>query len=184
MKIFLLGTLSAFALSLVASGVFAEEECDPGEPDTLQVSWTAPCEDGSWLLDTEAGCRMWDWHPDPEDTVTWSGVCRAGLREGEGTLQWLEHGRPIDRFEGSYSRNERAGFGRYRWTDLDAYEGHYVAGLPQGAGTVYISGTPSKGVWNRGCLRVDDKVIAIGTSIGACGAPNPGEAVATVPTQR
>jgi hypothetical protein len=184
MKIFLVGTLTALALSLVASGAFAEDECDAGEPDTLQVNWTAPCEDGSWLLDTKVGCRMWDWHPDTEDTVTWSGLCRAGSREGQGTLQWLEHGRPIDRFEGSYSHNERTGFGRYRWTELDAYEGNYVAGRPHGSGTAYISGKPYTGVWNRGCLKVDDKVIAIGTSIGACGTPDPGGTVAEVPAHR
>lgn len=49
---------------LLASGpVFAQEDaltpvqtnCPPGEPDTLQISWTQPCDNGSWLFDTQAG---------------------------------------------------------------------------------------------------------------------------------
>jgi hypothetical protein len=173
-----LGTL--LAIVLWALPALAAEECDPGEPDTLQVSWTAPCEDGTWLLDTEKGCRMWDWHPAPEDTVTWSGACRAGSKEGRGVLQWFEHGRPIDRFEGTYRNNQRVGAGHYRWTDLDAFEGNYAAGLPQGPGTAYISGRPYTGVWKRGCLEVGGKVIAIGTSIGTCGTSQ-SEVVAAAP---
>lgn len=183
MNSILAGTLTGFALFVVATGALANEQCDPVEPDTLQVNWTAPCDDGAWLLDTESGCRIWDWHPAPEDKVTWSGICRGGSREGQGTLQWFEHGRPIDSFDGSYSRNERTGLGRYRWTDLDAYEGNYVAGLPHGLGTAHISGEPYTGVWNRGCLRIDDKVIAIGTSIAACGEPPFGKPVAAAPAQ-
>jgi hypothetical protein len=30
-------------------------------------------------------------------------------------VQWFEHGRPIDRFEGVYRRGKREGFGRYDW---------------------------------------------------------------------
>src|SRR5215475_12575865 len=78
----------------------AARDCEVVEPDSLQISWTAPCEDGSWLLDPQAGCRLWDWHPAPEDSATWSGTCPAGRKQGPGTVQWFEHGRPIDRFEG------------------------------------------------------------------------------------
>ena len=60
------------SILLLASGpVFAQQvaltqakpDCPPGEPDSLQISWTQPCDSGTWLFDTEAGCRMWDWHP-------------------------------------------------------------------------------------------------------------------------
>ncbi len=175
-----LGTLWIVTLSLLVPPAFAADECDPGDPDTLQVSWTAPCEDGTWLLDTSVGCRMWDWHPAPEDTVTWAGTCRHGSKEGHGVLQWFEHGRPIDRFEGTFRNNQRVGTGSYRWTDLDSFEGTYVAGLPQGRGTAYISGMPYTGMWKRGCVETAGKVIAINTPITSCG-PSQGEVVATAP---
>ena len=57
-------------------------DCPPGEPDSLQISWTQPCDTGNWLFDTEAGCRMWDWHPDPHDKASWSGACSKGQKEG------------------------------------------------------------------------------------------------------
>jgi hypothetical protein len=75
-----------------------KQDCQLDEPDSVQISWNAPCESGTWLFDTETGCRMWDWHPDPEDIATWTGACPAGLKEGPGVVQWLEHGRSIDRF--------------------------------------------------------------------------------------
>ena len=45
----------------------------------------------------------------PEDTATWSGSCPRGLKEGAGAVQWFEHGRPIDRFEGVFERGRRKG---------------------------------------------------------------------------
>jgi hypothetical protein len=64
---------------------------------------------GDWLFDTQTGCRMWDWHPEPEDKPVWSGACRAGQPNGPGEAQWTEHGRPIDRFVGTYRDGKREG---------------------------------------------------------------------------
>ncbi len=72
---FLLAGGMAFAQALPSSSV--RQDCPPGEPDSVQISWNEPCEAGTWLLDTELGCRMWDWHPAPEDKAEWSGACRA-----------------------------------------------------------------------------------------------------------
>src|ERR1700750_2581818 len=67
-------------------------DCPTVEPDSVQISWIQPCEEGNWLLDTETGCRMWDWHPDPRDHASWSGSCPRGLKDGHGVVQWSEHG--------------------------------------------------------------------------------------------
>ena len=103
------------ASALLANGSVSAKEpgltaCLPDEPDSVQISWDSPCQDGTWLMDTELGCRMWDWHPAPEDTAFWTGACRAGLKEGRGVVQWLEHGQPIDRFEGSFVAGRRRFF--------------------------------------------------------------------------
>ena len=156
------------ALALAAAEIRAES-CGVVEPDSLQINWTAPCQDGSWDLDPHAGCRLWDWRPDPEDTTTWSGTCLAGRREGRGVVQWHEHGRPIDRFEGVFRRGRREGPGRYDWPAGQSYQGNYVAGLPNGQGTVTIDGAAFAGTWRRGCLTHGDKRIAIGVPLSACG---------------
>ena len=92
------------ALALTVAKAERARPCDVMEPDPLGISWTAPCDEGRWLLDPQSGCRLWDWHPAPEDTSTWTGACPAGRKEGRGVVQWFEHGRPIDRFEGVYGR--------------------------------------------------------------------------------
>ena len=116
-----------------------------------------------------AGCRLWDWHPAPEDTATWSGACLSGRKEGHGVVQWYEHGRPIDRFEGVFRRGKREGFGRYDWPAGQRYQGTYETDLPNGQGTVTIDGVSFAGAWRRGCLVHGDKLIAIGIPLSTCG---------------
>jgi hypothetical protein len=150
-------------------------ECPPSEPDSLQISWTAPCDSGTWLFDTEAGCRMWDWHPMPEDYVQWRGACRGNLPDGSGEAQWYEHGRPIDRFVGTYRKGKREGEGHYVWNENVRFDGGYADDVPQGYGVAQIEGETLAGEWSRGCLNAGGKVVAIGvprTSCGPAGKPN------------
>jgi hypothetical protein len=162
-------TLLTLVLAMiVAATVALAQRCNVVEPDTLEISWTAPCQDGSWLLDPKKGCRLWDWRPDPEDTMTWSGACPKGLKEGGGIAQWFEHGRTIDRFEGVFERGRRKGFGRYYWPAGQRFEGYYDADLPNGQGTVTIDGVAYGGIWRRGCLAHKNKLIAIGVPLNTC----------------
>ena len=120
-------------------------DCGTDEPDSIEISWDAPCEAGSWIFEPGVGCRMADWHPDPQDRVSWSGSCRAALREGAGVAQWTEHREPIDRFEGTYAND-----------------------LPNGFGTVTISGISLSGEWRDGCLKSGDRSVAIGVPRADC----------------
>ena len=143
-------------------------DCLPEEPDTIQISWTQPCEEGDWLLDTQAGCRMWDWHPDPNDKAVWSGTCPGGKKDGRGVVQWYEHGQPIDRFEGTYRNGKREGFGRYIWTPETRFEGHYANDVPNGFGTATVLGEAFAGTWKNGCFSKDSRVVAIGVDRSSC----------------
>jgi len=143
-------------------------DCPFQDPDSVQISWNAPCEDGNWLLDTEVGCRMWDWHRDTQDKAIWSGACPNGQKEGRGIVQWFEHSQRIDRFEGTYRKDKREGFGRYDWTKDDTYEGHYANDVPDGFGTAKIAGEIFAGNWVTGCLRKGDHVVAIGVPRTSC----------------
>ena len=145
-----------------------QSDCGRDEPDSVQISWDTPCETGNWLYEPGVGCRMADWHPDKADKATWSGTCHAALKEGTGVVQWTEHSEPIDRFEGTYRHGRREGEGRYVWNDTDRFEGRYSNDLANGFGTVTISGTTLSGQWRNGCLRVDDKLVAIGVSTDSC----------------
>jgi hypothetical protein len=164
-------------LAFTPHGAFAGEpvagqepaDCPVDEPDSVQISWDTPCLQGTWLLDTELGCRMWDWHPAPEDTATWTGICRAGIKAGPGVMQWFEHGRPIDRFEGTYVAGQRQGPGRYRWNEREWFDGVYEGGVPDGPGTAHFAGEVFTGQWHGGCLKQGNRVVAIGVPRKSCG---------------
>jgi hypothetical protein len=158
---------SAFAQQLAMAHQLVD--CAPDEPVSVQISWTAPCDSGTWLMDTEAGCRMWDWHPNPDDKVVWSGACKGGLKDGQGVVQWFEDGLPIDRFEGTYREGKREGIGRYTWNDRNRFEGQFANDLPNGYGTVRLEGETFAGEWRNGCLSERGKVVAIGVPRASCG---------------
>jgi hypothetical protein len=151
----------------IASEVDAPD-CATVEPDSLQISWVQPCEEGDWLLDTQTGCRMWDWHPDLRDHASWTGSCPQGAKDGHGVLQWFEHGQPIDRFEGTFQAGKREGFGRYQWNATDRYEGRYSNDVPDGFGTAMVAGETFAGEWKQGCFVRGDHTVAIGVQRSSC----------------
>ncbi len=159
--------VSAFAQQLAMAPSWTD--CSPQAPDSIQISWTEPCLEDDWLLDAKTGCRMWDWHPDPQDRVVWSGSCPGGKRDGRGTVQWFEHGQRIDRFDGTYRGGKREGFGRYVWNEESSFEGQYVNDVPNGFGTVNLLGETFAGDWKNGCLHKGGRVIAIGVERKSCG---------------
>jgi len=142
--------------------------CPFEAPDSLQISWTEPCSEGDWLLDTEVGCRMGDWHPDPKDRAVWSGSCPGGTKEGPGVVRWYEHGQAIDHFEGTFRNGKREGFGRYVWTPGVSYEGLYANDVPHGLGTAVVLGERFSGIWKNGCLTKRGRVVAIGVERSTC----------------
>src|SRR5215475_14135212 len=103
-RLFLRTMAVAVLAALTATGAGAQNlsamtgpaECAPVEPDSVQISWDAPCDNGDWLFEPGVGCRMWDWHPFPSDSVTWTGQCTKKQKVGWAVVPWFEHGRPID----------------------------------------------------------------------------------------
>jgi hypothetical protein len=163
----LVGT-SAAGQQVAAASV--SHDCPFEAPDSLEISWIKPCEEGEWVLDTEVGCRIGDWHPDTKDRAVWSGACPGGSKQGQGIVQWYEHGQAIDRFEGTFRNGNREGFGRYAWTPAVSYEGQYANDVPHGAGTVTVLGESLSGTWKNGCLAAKGRVVAIGVARSSCSA--------------
>lgn len=102
---------------------------------------------------------MWDWHPDPSDFITWTGACRGQRKVGSGVVQWFEHGRPIDWFEGSFVAGKRRGAGRYTWNDDNWFVGFHEDDVPNGLGTALIAGQT---------FRQAGRIVAIGTPLKSC----------------
>lgn len=87
---------AAAALLLIASPAGAQSE-HPARP--------------GWIAASGTGCKIWNPAPQPDETVTWSGGCKNGFADGDGTLQWFEQGKPDVRFEGGYQGGKRNGYG-------------------------------------------------------------------------
>lgn len=152
------------------AAVSKARDCPTQVPDSLQISWTAPCDENDWVLNPEAGCGIGDWHPAPEDRALWSGACPGGNKDGQGVVQWTERGHAIDRFEGTFRNGKREGAGRYVWAPGVSFQGLYAHDLPNGLGTVTLFGESLSGTWKDGCLTMKGRVVAIGVDRSSCGA--------------
>lgn len=117
---------------------------------------------GEWITSTN-GCSLWNPHPEPKESVTWSGDCQGGKIEGPGTEQWFRDGKPGNRLEGV------AHLGRIKsrvvtYPDGSRYEGELDENGTRGGRGVFISarglryeGEFRDGKWNgHGVLTTSD----------------------------
>lgn len=112
-------------------------------------------EDIAWIADAN-GCKVANPFPQTGETITWSGVCKNKLANGEGMLVWTVNGKIADRYEGSlvmgwaegkgtltreegrysgdWKHSLQDGNGRFDAADGSWYEGQWKNGQPHGQG--------------------------------------------------
>ncbi|GGC62637.1 energy transducer TonB [Undibacterium terreum] len=84
----------------------------------------------------DVACRVANPHPQPQESITWSGSCKDGFADGSGVLQWLEQGKPVSRYEGTLVRGLSDGTGIYVFNDGSGYAGEFKDGVYHGKGTL------------------------------------------------
>ncbi len=102
--------ISVVAILLVA--VQAMAQTDKARPD--------------WITATNQPCKIWNPQPEPNESVTWSGMCKDGLASGQGTLHWIVNGKPDVDFEGTYANGKRNGHGVIILPDGKRIEGAWL----------------------------------------------------------
>lgn len=125
-----------------------------------------------WITDAK-GCKIANLAPQEGETVSWSGECRNGLANGEGTLTWFESGVKTEVYEGTmvdgyaegrgtlrrggsayvgeFKQSLQHGRGRYEDADGSWYSGEWSEGVPHGRGQMLTpDGKLLKGFWNKG----------------------------------
>jgi hypothetical protein len=144
---------------------------------------------GGFVADLKSGCKVWNPHPQPNETVSWSGNCVNGLAQGPGALQWLNNEKPYERDQGEWNEGRQLGRGTQDWGS-GRYDGELVNGEPQGKGALTLrssryegefrGGKPNgsgavtnlegvfTGIWRNGCLVGDKRRIAFGVSSSTC----------------
>jgi MORN repeat len=154
----------------------------------LTSSVARSAETGGWTLDTAQGCKVWNPHPQPNETIRWSGACANGFAHGRGAAQWFRGNLPFESDEGEWREGRQTGFGSQVWPS-GRYDGQIVDGMPNGSGTLIFQGVryegevrdgkpdgigtltnvagQVRGFWKAGCLQEKQKV-AFGVPLSAC----------------
>jgi hypothetical protein len=144
---------------------------------------------GDFVADANSGCKVWNPHPQSNESVIWSGGCVNGLAQGPGILQWLHHDKPYEKDQGEWNEGRQSGRGSQDWSSgrydgelVDGepqgrgvltlqsarYEGEFRDGKPNGSGTVTRLDGVFKGTWKDGCLDGDKRKIAFSVPSSTC----------------
>jgi MORN repeat len=155
----------------------------------VHVQDHAQAQAGAWITDTGAGCKVWNPHPQPNESVHWSGACADGLAQGRGAAQWFRNNLPFETDEGEWGAGRQAGYGTQVWPsgrydgDLvdgephghgvmivqgTRYEGEFRNGRPNGAGTLTDGYGSFSGAWTNGCFRDGSRKASFGVPLSTC----------------
>jgi hypothetical protein len=159
----------------------------------LWLSFSAACarlsHAGDFVADATSGCKVWNPHPQPNETVSWSGSCVNGLAQGPGSLQWLNGNKPYEKDQGDWNEGRQFGRGTQDWSlgrydgelqdgephgrgvltlRSSRYEGEFRNGKPNGAGIVTSLEGVFRGNWKEGCLVGDKRKISFAVSSSTC----------------
>ncbi len=146
-------------------------------------------ETGAWILDTGGGCKVWNPHPQPNETVRWTGACAGGMAQGRGAAQWFRSNLPFETDEGEWREGRQIGYGTQVWP-TGRYDGELADGEPSGHGVLIVQGSryegelrngkPNgvgslvnfngtfRGVWKDGCLLDAKQKASFGVPLSAC----------------
>ena len=148
----------------------AEESALTPEP-LCRGGTRTPC----WIeIGNQPGCHVWNPDPQPNKTITWSGICVDGVASGEGRIVWRDKERTItyagevqdgkyngrgthtwpngNRYEGGWRDGKMHGLGTFIYISGSRYEGNWSDGKPNGFGTATINGEVYRGQWRDGCF--------------------------------
>lgn len=144
---------------------------------------------GAFVGDDRNSCKVWDPHPQPGETASWSGACADGLAQGEGTVVWSRYGSPFEKDDGRWEKGRQSGHGIQDWKtgryegelsegepsghgvmmlQTSRYEGEFRGGKPNGQGTATNIHGRFEGVWKDGCLSQGKQTIAFAVSPMSC----------------
>jgi MORN repeat len=149
----------------------------------------AGADTGAWILDTSVGCKVWNPHPQANETLRWSGACPNGFAHGRGAAQWFRGNLPFETDEGEWQEGRQTGVGTQVWP-AGRYDGELRDGEPNGRGTLIVQGVryegelrggkPSgvgtltnasgtfRGTWKDGCLQDSKQKASFGVPLSAC----------------
>jgi len=181
------GLLVALIL-IIVTPIGAQAQRRPPAPPADMLA--APNHPG-WSVDSGTGCWVWNSHPQPTETVTWSGGCGAdGRASGHGVEEFRYdeeveryegdlrdgrangHGVSTDvsgtRYEGEWRDDKTNGHGVMTNADGSRYDGNWRDDRPDGYGEAWIDGETYRGNWVGGCYRDGNRKTAWERPLSEC----------------
>ena len=123
---------------------------------------------GTATSDPRTGCRVVNAHPQPNESIAWSGGCVNGFAQGHGILQWFENSRPTERYEGDMRAGQMDGQGVLNTGNGGRYEGTFHDGVADGTGTWTTARGSFSGTWKKGCFNDGTRRAWVGTDPASC----------------
>jgi len=101
--------------------------------------------ESNWSTDPATGCNVWTEGQDPKASITWTGPCKDGLAEGQGTLKTFQDGKVVAEASGEWRQGKANGHGSWTANGVH-YEGELRDDEMNGRGVLtYRSGTRYEG---------------------------------------
>ena len=103
----------------------------------------------AWIGTPE--CRLAAVNPPPAQPPSWSGPCKDGYAEGNGTLEWVDAASKHYRLEAEFVGGRVPGEGTLHMPDGSVYTGTLSNGVPDGQGFFSTAdGTQYEGTFRMG----------------------------------
>jgi hypothetical protein len=91
----------------------------------------ARAEAGGWIADSSVGCQVWNPHPQPNESIRWSGACPNGFAHGRGAAQWFQNNVPFETDEDEWRAGRQIGYATQLWP-CGCYDRELVDAEPHG----------------------------------------------------
>ncbi len=88
----------------------------------------------NWIQDAANGCKIWNPHPQPGETIEWYGSIETNTACGYGMAVWKQKGKETENVSGQWKKGKPDGYAVWNSANGAQYAGEWKNGVKQGYG--------------------------------------------------
>lgn len=112
-----------------------------------------------YVADKQSGCKVWDTSYSPDNSFSWSGGCKKGLAEGNGTLVRFTKGKKVAHYIGAMSNGLKNGYGIFTINGGKSNRGYFVDGEIINLDSVYLKNLKRNAILLTDSTRIFDNFL-------------------------
>lgn len=118
---------------------------------------------GQFVKDHKANCKIWLDEVTPTDSLIWDGNCKNDFASGKGFLQWFRDDKLAATYKGEMNHGKFDGKGKFEIIGYASFEGTFINGALNGKGAAYFSngGKTIGNFVNGDYLNLDNKYLPL-----------------------